>query len=225
MTDKTKFYTSLKKYAFAQGADLFGVADIREIKKDFQISPELLKSCNVAVSLGVGLSRGVLQEINGAPTKLYFHHYRTANAFLDQLAFKVAHYIQKKGFTAIPIPASQIVDWEKQSGHLSHRTVAAAAGVGWIGRNNLLVTKPLGSQLRLATILTDMPLKADAPLTFSCGTCRACVAVCPAGALGEKPADYDYHKCFSKLKDFQKQRLVDQYICGVCVNACVGGKK
>ena len=220
--DKNKTYTELKKASFALGADLFGVADINKIKNDFKISQKLLAKFDKAICLGVRLSASILEEIESAPTRLYFHHYRTANALLDQLSLKVSNYIQKKGFRALPIPASIILDWEGQKAHLSHKKIGTLAGVGWIGRNNLLVNKELGAQFRLATILTDMPLKTDKPLKESCSQCRVCVSVCPAGAIKEKPEDFDHIKCFEKLKEFQKQRLVDQYICGVCVNVCRG---
>lgn len=222
---KNKNYSSLKKFAAGQGADLFGVADIAGIKKGFALSLQILERIDKAVCLGVRLSAGVLSGIEGAPTRLYFHHYRTVNNFLDQLALKCANFIQRKGYFALPIPASQILDWEKQKGHLSHKQLGALAGLGWIGRNNLLVNNKLGSQLRLATVLTDMPLKIDQPLKNDCGACRICVEICPAGAIKESPQDFDHLKCFEKLKDFQRQKLVDQYICGICVKACKEKKK
>ena len=219
---KQKSYLDLKKFSESLGTDLFGAADIGGIKKDFLLSPKVLESLDKAVCLGVRLSETVLEEIDRQPTRLYFHHYRTVNAFLDQAALSVAHYIQNKGSSALPIPASQIVDWENQKAHLSHRKIGFLAGLGWIGRNNLLVNKKLGSQFRLVTILTDMPLKTDEPTKEDCRVCRLCVQACPAQAIGEKTSEFDFQKCFAKLKEFQKQRLVDQYICGVCVKACKG---
>lgn len=220
--DKIKNYQSLKKYCLGQGVDLFGVAGIEPIKDECMLPKESLEQCGSAVVLGMGLSKGVLHQIKDAPTRLYFHHYKTANMFLDQTAFQVSRYIEKKGFNAIPIPASQIVDWQEQKAHLPHKKAALLAGLGWIGRNNLLVNKKLGAKLRLVTILTDMPLKQDKTTKESCGTCKVCVSLCPAGAIKESPEEFDHIKCFEKLKEFQKQRLVDQYICGICVNACAG---
>ncbi len=222
MADKKRNYNYLKELSLSLGASLFGVADISKIKKDFLLSQELLNKIDKAISLAVRLSRGTLEEIKDSPTRLYFHHYRTANVFLDQLAFKLSNYIQDKGCLAIPIPSSQIIDWQKQKAHLSHRKIAYLAGLGWTGRNNLLVNKRLGSQFRLVTILTDMPLKFDKPVKEGCGDCYMCVETCPAVAIKNNPADFDYAACFEKLKEFQKQRLVDQYICGVCVNRCQG---
>ncbi len=220
--DKNKSYLELKKACLGFGVDLFGVADINEIKNDFKISKSVLAKFDKAICLGVRLSASILEEIEFAPTRLYFHHYRTANALLDQLSLKITNYIQNKGFRALPIPASIILDWENQLAHLSHKEIGALAGLGWIGRNNLLVNKELGSQFRLATILTDMPVKTNKPLKEDCAKCRACVSVCPAGAIKNNPGDFDHIKCFEKLKEFQKQKLVDQYICGVCVRVCPG---
>ncbi len=220
--DKNKNYAGLKKFASLQGIELFGVADIQGVKKDFKLSPALTAKLDKAVCLGMRLSASVLEEISSAPTKLYFHHYRTVNASLDQAALKVANFIQQKGFRALSIPASIILDWENQTAHLSHKKLGALAGLGWLGRNNLLVNKALGSQFRLSTILTDMPLKLDKPVKDACGKCLLCVKICPAQAIKESPGDFDHMRCFEKLKEFQKNRLVDQYVCGVCVNICRG---
>ncbi len=204
---------------------MFGVADFLKIKDEFNLPKMLITDLDKAICLGVRLSKQVLNSIGDAPTKLYFHHYKTANFFLDQLGFRVAGWIQRKNALALPIPASQIVDWEKQSAHLSHKKVGVLAGLGWIGRNNLLVNEKLGSQFRLITILTDMNLKAGKPTKNSCGKCFACLSVCPAETIKKEPNDFDHHKCFEKLKEFQKQHVVEQYICGVCVKACKGNKK
>jgi len=219
---KDNHYAQLKKFALSLGSDLFGVADIEEAKKDFALSEAVLKKVNRAVVLGVRLSGLLLEELGSAPTRLYFHHYKTLNATLDQLALKIANFIQGQGFLALPIPASQIVDWERQTAHLSHKKIGVLAGMGWIGRNNLLVNKELGSQFRLVTVLTNLPLKADKPLKKDCQDCFSCITICPAQAISKEPRDFNYQNCFEKLREFQKQRLVDQYICGVCVKACKG---
>lgn len=223
--DKNRNYLKLKKFCQEGGADLFGVADISAIKKDFAISQAILERFDKAVCLGLRLSAAILEEVSSVPTKLYFYHYKTANAILDQLAIKVCNYIQRFGYSAIPVPASQILDWQNQTVHLSHKQLGVLAGLGWIGRNNLLVNQKLGSQFRLVSILTDMPLKLDLPETHSCGECRLCIEVCPSGAIKDNWRDFEHLKCFEKLKEFQKQRIVEQYICGVCVNVCRGKTK
>ena len=134
----------------------------------------------------------------------------------------MGNIIQNKGYAALAIPATQIIDWEKNTAHLSHRRLGVLAGLGWIGRNNLLVNEKLGSQFRLVSILTDMPLSIDKPSRKNCGNCKLCVKICPAGAIQESSADFDHQKCFDKLKSFQTQRQVEQFVCGICVNVCKG---
>ena len=223
--DKAKDYSALKKFCLKEGIDLFGVADISQIRDEFKIAPKVSQSFDKAICLGVMLSGAVLSEIDIVPTRLYFHHYKIVNSFLDHIALRLSNIIQKKGFLALAVPATQIIDWGKNIGHLSHRKLGVLAGLGWIGRNNLLVNEKLGSQFRLVSVLTNMPLKINSPCEKGCGECRLCVKICPAGAIQETPADFSHIKCFEKLKGFQSQRQVEQFVCGVCVNACRGNKK
>ncbi|MEI6242532.1 MAG: 4Fe-4S binding protein, partial [Chlamydiota bacterium] len=58
-----------------------------------------------------------------------------------------------------------------------------------------------------------------------CGNCKLCVKICPSGAIQDTPEAFDHVKCFEKLKSFQSQRQVEQFVCGVCVNACKGDRK
>jgi len=212
----------LRQFAKDLGISLFGVACVKPIKKEFLFSDETLRDLDYTICLGLRLSDGILEDITDFPTKIYYHHYRQANAILDQIAFKVSNLIQEKGYKALPVPASQIVDWEKQTAHLSHKKIGEMAGIGFIGRNNLLVNPVLGSRFRLGTILTNAPLEPDDKIKAGCGECRACINICPAGAIKEKKEDFDHIRCFEKLKEFRDKRLVDQFICGVCVKACRG---
>jgi epoxyqueuosine reductase QueG len=204
------------------GFTFSGIADVREIRAGFLLGDKLRDSFPLAISLGFRLLDAVLEDVRDAPTPLYFHHYRQVNALLDRGALLLAAFIQDLGHRALPVAASQIIDWENQRGHISHKAVARLAGLGWIGRNNLLVHPEHGSRFRLVTVLTDLPLIPAAPLEFGCGACRACIAPCPAGAIGERPEEFDHRGCYEKLKAFRNAGLVAQFICGVCVRACRG---
>ena len=226
MESKEDNYQQLYHWALERGVPLFGVADIQVFKKDIlHLKKETIDSFISGISLAVRLSDSVLEEIEDRPTQLYFHHYRQANFFLDRVAFRLVDFIQGMGCDALPIPASQIVDWENQQGHLSHKKVAIEAGLGWIGRNNLLVNPNYGARIRLVTILTNLPLKHDHPIGDDCSRCRKCLAVCPAGAIKERQEEFDHLKCFEQLRLFKKRDHIGQYICGVCVKACRGTEK
>ena len=208
------------------GTSLFGVADLRPFKKEDLLLPSsLIDQFPFGISIGYHLSDAILEAIEDKPIPLYFHHYQRVNILLDTIALLMTSVIQDLGYHALPIPASQIIDWKNQRGHLSHKHVARAAGMGWIGRNNLLVTENHGSRIRLVTVLTDLPLLADTPSSKDCGSCRACLRVCPAGAIGERQEDFDHLRCYEQLKAFSKTLHFSHHICGVCVKACSGHHK
>jgi len=205
------------------GASLFGVADLHQLERDQVLLPSrLIDQLPFGLSIAFHLSDAVLEEIENQPTPLYFHHYQRANILLDTIGLEVTSAIQKLRYQALPIPASQIVDWKRQKGHLSHKQVARLAGLGWIGRNNLLVNQEFGSRIRLVTILTNLPLEKNSPSSMNCGSCRACLSVCPAGAIAERQEDFDHLRCHEQLKTFSKTLHFSHHICGICVKACRG---
>jgi epoxyqueuosine reductase QueG len=221
MEIKEIHYRMLQEESRRLGGALFGVADLTQTPMvTYDLDEDLLKKLPFGISIGVRLADAVLEDIADHPTVLYLHHYRQANYLLDRIAFDVAAIIQRAGGKAIPIAASQIVDWEAQRGHLSHKALAQAAGLGWRGRNNLLVNPTYGARVRLVSILTDLPLQTDTPLEDACGACRRCIAACSAGAIKEDVREFDHLACFEKLKEFRNTYNVGQYICGVCVKAC-----
>jgi epoxyqueuosine reductase len=213
---------ALEAYTRDLGFSLFGTADVSGVRSSFLLPAALKESMPFAVSLGKELVAGVLEDIQDGPTPLYFHHYRQINYFLDRGALLAASWIQGSGFKAVPIAASQVIDWEGQRAHLSHKKIGELAGLGWMGRNNLLVNPTFGSRFRLVTVLTDMPLPPGLPPPGGCGACRMCIEACPAKAIHERREDFGHRECFELLKEFRNRGLVSQYICGLCVKACSG---
>ena len=225
MTNPKENVEKLKALCHEWGGSLFGVTDLRLFKEEeILLPPSIIGRLSYGISVGFHLSDSILEEIENQPTPLYFHHYQRINILLDTIGLMVTSRTQDLGFQAMPIPASQLVDWKNQKGHLSHKHVARAAGLGWIGRNNLLVNDQFGSRIRLVTILTDLPLPIDSPSLRNCGSCRNCLSVCPAGAIKERQEDFDHLRCYEQLRTFAKTLHFSHNICGVCVKACKGNQ-
>ena len=228
------------------GADVTGVADMSRYDREILgFGDDILQAYPYAISFGLLVPSGVLETLTDGPTLFYLHHYRQVNYRLDMIAYELAKEIERMGGRALPFAASQMVDWQNQKGHISHKHVGVAAGIGWIGRNNLLVHPRFGARVRYNTVLTDIgfdngcgdtPLalwssegcprsNLDEPQAFGCGSCRACIDVCPAAAIVAEPAGFDHKGCFAMLQQFKNKRNLGHHICGLCVRVCEGGGK
>lgn len=174
----------LEKFVLEQGAVLVGGC---ELDSSPILGQENLK---YAFSFAVKLTDSVLKTIENGPSFSYFQHYRAANALLDQIAFRLAREIEKAGFRAFPIAASQSLGKDNPyRGVTPHKTAAVLSGLGFVGKSGLFLSTEYGSKLRLATILTNAPLQNELPVIENgCGDCQLCKRACPAGAIyGELP--------------------------------------
>jgi epoxyqueuosine reductase QueG len=210
----------LEKAARSAGAALFGVADLGAAEdRTGEVS---LEGLSTGISVGYRLSDVVLDGIVDHPTRTYQYHYRQVNLLLDRIGLRLTSMIQEQGYRVFPVPASQIVDWDRCVGHISHKMVGNLAGLGWVGKNNLLINPDYGARVRYVSILTDMPLPPDGPLGYRCGACRRCVDVCPGGAVGERPEAFNLDSCVETINLVRKQANIGSRICGICVRACTG---
>lgn len=217
--------TQLKQAALEQGAVLVGFCKLPKPPLS-----ELPGLC-YAISVAVKLSDAVLKTVTDKPSYMYFQHYRSANALLDQIAFKLTDLLEKNGYEAFPVAASQSLGKQNPyQGVVPHKTVAVLSGLGFVGKSGLFLSEEYGSKIRLATILTDMPLVSERPVIENgCGDCQRCKTACPAGAIyGTLPTtdgerNFDAEKCSKYMKE-HFQDVGRGSVCGVCIRVCPKNK-
>ncbi len=215
--------TWISAYLEAEGFDASGVGHLAAYDQELVgLDETIRKRYTYAISFGLLLSQGIVDTLLEGPNPLYLHHYRQLNYRLDMVAYLLGKEIEKRGHRALPFAASQLVDWRNQRAHISHKKVGEIAGLGWIGRNNLLVHPVFGSRLRYNTLLTDMPLVPDTPIQRGCEDCTTCIGRCPAQAIKEDPSMFDHQGCYDMLKKFRNERNLGHHICGICIAACRG---
>ncbi|MFC1883956.1 epoxyqueuosine reductase [Thermodesulfobacteriota bacterium] len=226
---------NIKSQAKQLGADLVGVADVESLE-GLKLHPaDLLEPFSSAVAIAVQLPAAAFEEIIDQPTPIYKSIYMTANNILDQIAFRVSIILQKAGFYSLPIPASQVIDNENWYGAISHKAVARMAGLGWQGKNLLLITPKYGSRVRLVTVLTEASLKSDGPVDNRCGKCTMCRDACPAKAIRGVRTETHYRtrdealnfsRCVEKVSgEFAKIPGIETPICGICIKVCPFGRR
>ena len=184
-----------------------------------------LKEQGVLVSIGIFHTRDAILSINhrreGKVDKerwnIYSKEYSDVNRLLDKMTQGVAQCIG-----GIPIQAT-LEGISNKVKHVSdyfplvvsHRAVAVHAGLGWFGKNGLMVTKERGCAVRLASVIVPKELEYGQKMNPQCGDCKACLDAC--GYLKRKEELEDYREECRK----QLNRLdLDHGGCGICLRAC-----
>ncbi|MBI4537778.1 MAG: epoxyqueuosine reductase [candidate division NC10 bacterium] len=228
----------VQQLAEGLGADFFGVADLAPAHAAIldQGGPALAGFPR-AISIGVALPHAIVDQLPNraerAVSMLYRQHaYDIVNQRLDHVASRVNALLQGAGYRSLPVPASQTADTTRLRGVFSNKLAGSLAGLGWIGRSCLLVTREAGPRVRWASILTTAPLDPTGrPMEPGCADCRECVDACPVSAFTgrlfspEEPREmrFDVHKCRAYMDSMEKTRGLS--VCGMCLYACPRGKE
>ena len=145
------------------------------------------------------------------PRYAWKNHYADLRAKLDALGRRLG------GAYRVLVDENQHVD----------REGAARAGVGFYGKNTMLITRRFGSWVVLGTLVTDVEIDPSPPLELDCGACTLCIEACPTGALDE-PGVLDSTRCLSywtqapgSIPVEYRDELGDQvYGCDICQDVC-----
>jgi len=244
MTILNDRYQSL---ALESGIDLFGVADLALARVEIlRQGGEQVAAYPRAISIGIFLLHPLVdalpQRSEHAVAVAYRKHaYDFINQRLDEAASRLGSQLQRDGYQALPVPASERVDEvseylmgydERICAAFSHKLAAHLAGLGWIGKNCMLITPQAGPRVRFASILTSAPFDASgAPVAERCGDCRQCVDICPQEAFSgrafyeDEPRElrFDAGKCDRYMKAMQAATGLP--VCGMCLYACPYGRQ
>ncbi len=137
--------------------------------------------------------------------------------------------LRKYILTAVP-QARAVIMVDKEE--ILEKAIAVRAGLGWFGKNTLLVTPEYGSWVCLGELVTDIPFTPDLPLPGDCGECRACIDSCPTQAL-DKEKNLNPDRCLAAVT-LSKQLPPDDiralmgnalYGCDICQLACPRGRQ
>ena len=218
----------LENLVYENGGDLFGVADLEPASKFITVQGgKTIGEFPRGISIGIRLSDVIVDEHSPDEKRelsIYWHHiYRVITPYLDRLALRVQRELQGDGYRAFPIPGSTPYNTKTLKGVISHKLSAHLSGLGWIGKNCLLITPDFGPRVRFVTILTDAPLPAGTVLDKRCGQCKACVVACPVNAFrgiefkASDPVEarFDTRACEAYRRT---------HPCGLCVAKCPIGR-
>jgi len=186
-----------------------------------------------AVSHGFVLTDGIVDTLvdhDNIPALYTYRHYvyQIVNPRLDSISLTLAQALDKAGFQAYVVPASQTVDRTRLLGVFSHKLAAHLAGLGWIGKSAMLITPEHGPRVRWGTVLTDAPLEAGRPVDENCRDCDECVKGCPAHAFTGQA--FDQPRLRSEIfaaeacDRYLRERETFRRVCGMCIYICPFGR-
>jgi epoxyqueuosine reductase len=208
-----------------------------------------LKKYDYCIVIGKKLDDAILDTIENGPTPQYYDLYDRTNSELHSIGSELSEYLalQKTPNQLIkPTGATKDVknyDPETLTYYFSHKMAAARAGLGWIGKTDLMVTRKFGPRVRFTSILLKKPLQKNGvpiekfvmPVIKSeCESCKICVKACPAKAGNGREWNintgrdsfFNAYSCMKKCQELSLKNLgKNETICGICVKVCPVSKK
>ncbi|MFZ0035425.1 MAG: tRNA epoxyqueuosine(34) reductase QueG [Sedimentisphaerales bacterium] len=205
-----------------------GRMDYMQDNLDKRTNPaKLLKNAQSIICLGLNYNPPKTQKQISTPAAplgivVNYAQYEDYHPFIKKRLRKLTDFISSVAGAGFSFKIC--VD----SAPLAERAFAARAGLGFIGKNHMLINPELGPQLLLGEIVTSLKLQTDEPIKADCQGCNKCRTACPTGAL-RTDGRFDANKCISYLTIEHKdqipadlaQKIGDRIFgCNECVLAC-----
>ncbi len=160
------------------------------------------------------------------------HGIRGARDIIDLIVEELRGVLEKSGVKYLVPPVAQS-DEKELLAPFSFKSAAARAGIGWFGKNDVIITERYGPRVRLSAVLIDAPLDYGTPYTEGrCPEdCNKCRDICPCGALkgrqwtlhAERSDMIDYQKC-NRMRSAFIKKLGRKNACGLCLAVCPIGQ-
>ena len=192
----------LRAMAIEAGASHAGVADLAGVYEAWHESWEK-EACGGQMLTGLAIcvpeDDELLDALPATDDDYRTSHYNEKIASAVEIGDRMVERLDQEGFTA-----HRLSHPPKNGTTGLYKMVAHLAGIGWIGKNRLLITPERGPRVALAAVLTDAPLPPTAkqPMADGCEDCTDCIDVCPVHAFSYEP--------------LQLERSLDGFDTGIC---------
>lgn len=205
----------------AQGADFVRFVDISHLPA------EQNRNYHHAILFGIALTPTYLRKVTDTPDfvenlvrnkQMDQDEFHLKEIQTDRMADDLAIFLEKNGYAACSQSEAHLeeigsYDVKTKTTPLPHKTIAGLAGLGWIGKHNLLVTEKYGSAISMCTVLTDAPVKSilDVPVPSQCGDCKVCQDICEVHAIKGKHWN----------QEIPRDDRLDVFTCTTCLKCLV----
>jgi epoxyqueuosine reductase len=161
--------------------------------------------------------------------KIKIARYALGEDYHSVIKKKLKTFLKKLNTDIGPVNGRYFVD----SAPVLERSLAIEAGLGWIGKNSILINQKLGSYCFIAELIVDIELEYDQSVKNLCGTCTVCIDACPTGAILQ-PYIIDSNKCISYHTIENKDDIPGDirnnqngwvFGCDICQEVCPWNKK
>lgn len=222
-------YAKIEEAAKQAGSDMVGFADMTPLKGMLAGDPTTFEF-PYAVTFAVEIPESAALASMEKPSVEMREAYKMCNKKLKAAGELVVQTLTAAGYKARFIDPAQRINPEKLLGPISQKAIATQAGMGWIGKNGLLITEKFGPRQRMGAVLTDMPVARKAKLIENkCGDCTACIDHCAMKVL--KPSSFKHHPesrdvviDWAKCGVYEAKLIGDgskpEMACGRCVSRC-----